>query len=184
MHLDLGPPRSDYKANILFQLFTMIEKAVNYLDENNFPNQVSGDIIKNGTLPGSALEDYSVSMKKLGWREIPIPLVLPATPATTTSTTGANFGGYFAWIPSAYPGDGKWYLEASMAISNASGTATCTLKGSSDFASVATQSTSLALVRSTEIKMPTSNENLWIVLKTDNSNYIASLAGARLIYVP
>jgi len=192
-YLDLGPPRPEYKANILFQIFNLIENALNHLDENNFPNQISGSIIANGTLstatlkdyiPTNLIQDYSLSIKKLAWREIPIPLILAATPVTTTSTTGANFGGYFSWIPSAYSGDGTWYLEASIAIGDASATATCILKGSVEYASVTTQSTSLTVVRSSEITMPTVNENLWIVLKTSNSSYAASLASARLIYVP
>jgi len=69
-------------------------------------------------------------------------------------------------------------------VSNASATATCTLTGASNIGSVTTQSTSLVLVRSEKLTMPTTPQNLWIVLKTSNANHAAYLASARLICVP
>lgn len=193
-YLDTGPPRAEYKPNILYQIFQYIEVAVNHLDENNFPNGISGSIILPGTLNGNtvtqgtlypdAFPDYSVGLNKLAWREYYIPLILLARPVQTTNTEGENLGGYFQWVPSAFPGDGKWYLEASIFTADASATATCILKGSIEYGSVMTTNTSLTLVRSDEITMPVNNESLWIVLKTSNASYAASLVSARIIYVP
>ncbi len=182
-HIDLGPPRKDYTGRVLSSIFTLIQTGVNFLDHTNFPNGIFGTIIKAGTLRGSALANADVPLLKLQWREWPIPLVMLGTPVTTTSTTGTDLGGYFAWNPLNFPGAGKWYLEATMAISNGAGTATCILKGAADYGEATTINTSLERVRQ-EITMPSIGENLWVALKTDNASYTASLAAARLVYVP
>lgn len=119
-YLDPGPPRKEYSARTLDAIFTLIKTAVNFLNEQNFPKGVSGTIIKAGTLSSAALKSGDTPLYKLEWREWPIPLVLLGDPINTTSTTGKNIGGYFAWNPQNFPGAGKWYLEASMAIANAS----------------------------------------------------------------
>jgi len=183
-HIDLGPPRKEYKASTLYRLFALIEKGLNYLDNTNFPHGLGGGVINDRTLRGSALVDWDVPLSKLKWLEFQIPLVLPAEQVSTTSTSGKNLGGYFAWNPSAYRDSGKWYLEASIAISNKSGKATCLLMGSQEWGQVETQNTTLTIVRSaTNIAMPPQAESLWIVLKTSNSSYTASLGGARLIFI-
>lgn len=181
---DPGPPRKEYSARALFELFELVKQCLNNLDLNNFPKGIPGSIILSGTLSGTAIPDHDISLTKLRWLEWPIPLILAPTPVTTTSTTPVNLGGYFAWNPANFGGAGKWYLEASIASANTAATATCTLKGSVDYGSVTTTSTSLVRVRSAALTMPTQAENLWITLKTSNASYAASLAAARLIFVP
>jgi len=183
-YIDLGPPRKEYKASTLYRLFALIEKGLNYLDNTNFPHGLGGGVINDRTLRGSALVDWDVPLSKLKWVEFSIPLILPAEQVNTTSTTGKDLGGYFAWNPNAYRDSGKWFLEASIAISNEEGTAICILKGSQEWGQVETQETKLTLVRSESIAMPPGPENLWIVLKTSNSSYAASLGAARLIFIP
>jgi len=193
--LDTGPALKEYSARILFQIFKRIEDAINFLDENNFKNGVSGSIIKQGTLHGNALidnsvdgqtklADFSTNLKKLKWAEFEVFPVSAIPVFTTTSTTGVNVGPYFAWDPNKFPG-GNWYLEASIATNNASGITTVTLKGSADVGSVQTSQTALTRVRgTTALTMPATAQNLWFAVKTNNSSYTASFAGAHLIYVP
>jgi len=183
-YVDLGPPKKEYTPKALAAIFTLIQQGINFIDKTNFPRGISGTIINAGTLPGAALKNGDTPLYKLEWREWPIPLVLLGDPVNTTSTSGKDVGGYFAWNPLNFPGAGKWYLEASMAIADASATATCILKGSAEYGSVSTQETALIRVRSGEIAMPASGENLWVVLKTSNASYAAALAAARLIFVP
>jgi len=184
--LDTGPALKEYKPQVIYKLMQDIEQALNYLSEANFPNAIDGgSVFTAGTLPGTALKDYDVILKKLNWKEI-IVFTASAIPIySTTSETDVNIGPYFAWDPAKLPtGSGSWYLEASISNANASGITTVTLKGVADVGSVQTSETSLTRVRSTALTMPTSAQNLWIALKTNNASYAASLAGAHLIYVP
>jgi hypothetical protein len=174
-YFDPGPVPSDkITPQYMKKLLISMMDSINKLSIQNFPNTVSGTIITPGTL--------SVQMSDLEWGEIPIPLVLPATAVTTTSTAGLNLGGYFLWNALTFPG-GDWYLEASMSIGSG-GTATLTLTGAADIGNVTTTETGLTLVRSEKLTMPTTGQNIWVVLKTSNASYTASLAGARLIFVP
>ncbi len=193
--LDTGPALKEYSARVIFQLLKRIEDAVNFLDENNFKNQVSGSIIKVGTLHGNALQDNSVDgslklgdlstpLKKLKWAEFEVFPISAIPVATTTSTTDINVGPYFAWDPNKFPG-GSWYLEASIATANAAAKAIVTLKSSTDIGSVETSATALTRVRSTApLAMPATAQNIWFAIRTNNASYAASFAGARLIYVP
>lgn len=182
-HFDPGPPPQKVTPQWMRGLLDRLKTSINYLDVTNFTNNVSGSIIASGTLSGSALINQTVNMSALKWLEWPIPLVLPSSAVSTTSTAGLNLGGYFLWNPSTYPG-GDWYLEASLVISNAAGIATCVLTGAADIGTATTQSTSLTLVRSSKLTMPATAQNLWVILKTNNASYTASLASARLIFVP
>lgn len=182
--LDTGPALKEYPARILFQIFKRIEDALNFLDENNFKNGISGSVIKVGTLHGNALGDLSTPLKKLKWAEFEFFPVSAIPVFTTTSTTDVNIGPYFAWDPNKFPG-GSWYLEASIAIANAAAAAIVTLKGSADIGSVQTSSTALTRVRSTAaLTMPSTAQNIWFAIRTNNASYAASFTGARLVYVP
>jgi len=193
--LDLGPALKEYSARTLFQLFKLIEQAVNFMDENNFKNGISGSIIKQGTLHGNALidnsvdggaklADFSTTLKKLKWAEFEVFPVCAIPVFSTTSTADVNVGPYFAWDPNKFPG-GSWYLEASIAVANSAAAAIVTLRGSSVIGSVQTSSTALTRVRSsTPLVMPATAENIWFTVKTSNASYAAQFAGARLIYVP
>lgn len=193
--LDTGPALKEYAARTLFQIFKRIEDAVNFLDETNFKNGISGSIIKQGTLHGNALidssvdgqaklADFSTNLKKLKWAEFEIFPVCAIPVFTTTSTTDVNVGPYFAWDPNKFPG-GSWYLEASIAVANAAAAAIVTLKSAADVGSVQTSATSLTRVRGTAaLTMPTTAQNIWFAVRTNNASYAASFAGARLIYVP
>ena len=182
--LDTGPALKEYSPQVIYKLMQDIEQAINYLSETNFPNTIDGgSVFKTGTLPGAALKDFDVTLKKLKWGEF-IVFTASAIPVfSTTSTAGVNIGPYFAWDLAKFPG-GSWFIEASMCIANAAATATLTLKGVSDIGSITTQETSLIRARSTALTMPTSAQNIWFNLKTNNASYAASIAGAHLIYVP
>lgn len=124
----------------------------------------------------------SIPIAKLDIGEIHFPLCLPASNYTTTSTSGANIGAYFSWNPAAFP-TGKWYLEASLAISNANGTATLTLKGATDVKTLTTSDVGMTNKRE-QITMPESGQTLYLNLKSSSSSYTAALGGARLILIP
>lgn len=174
-HFDPGPVPKEITPKWMKNLLTYLQDCLNYLNENNFPNKISGGIISPRTL--------SVYMSELEWKEFHIPLVLPATPVNTTSETGTNLGGYFVWNPTAFRG-GNWYLEASIAISNTSGTAKCTLTGAVDIGSVTTKETGMTVVRSEKLTMPATSQGLWVKLSTDDESYTATLGAARLIFIP
>lgn len=181
---DTGPPQKEYKGHFLYKILLSIQQAINYMDERNFKNGISGEIINIGSLPGNRISKGQLTLSQLNWKEWPIPLVLLAVPFTTTSTDGVNVGGYFPWHPLNYPG-GDWYLEASMASADTAAIATATIKGSTEYGNVTTNETGLKLVRSTKLLLPQDRgETIWLMLKTSNTNYAASLVSARLIFVP
>lgn len=184
-HVDIGPIRNEYPPSLLGLLLLELQNAINYIDETNIKNPLNGSlVIKDESLSGSKITKFSLPLNRLIIPPIEIPLILAAQTVSTTSTSGTNFGGYFNWNPSNWP-EGNWYFEASISSADSSATATAILKGSLEWASVSTTSTTLTLCRnSSPITMPTNTENLWVVLRTSNSSYAAYLASAKLIFVP
>ena len=148
--------------------------SVNVLNEDNFPNAVSGGkILKT---------DHSTPLSVLTVREIPIALLLPPQPASTTSTL--DCGGFFYWDPLRYPG-GSWYLEASLKQAGG-GTTTLQLKqGTLVVGSVSTTNTDWTLVRSSApLTMPTTAGALTLTLASSASTVTAYVWTVRLIWVP
>ncbi len=172
-HFDPGPPPKEIKPMWLRRFIDLLMLCINNINEDNFKTPISGSIIKPGTL--------AVQMSDLEWKEIPVPLVLPAESVYTSSTTGVPLGGYFLWNPAVYRG-GDWYLECSMATT--AGTVTATLTGASDIGSVSATGTGLTIVRSPKLTMPTSAQNIWVRLSVDNTANTGTLSGARLVFVP
>lgn len=155
-----------------------------FLNIQNIFSNFSGQYLKDGTVTADKLAgDIPVGL--VSWPEYHIPLVLTAQDYSTVSTAGDEVGGYFQWDPSKYPTlGGSWYFEASIASGNAAATCTAELHGASLVGSVPTQSTSLARVRSAALTMPTGAVDLYCKVKTSNASYAATLASARLIFVP
>lgn len=181
-YLDL--PLFQVKSPEMVQILQMIQWALNVLDENNFPNKVSGDaIIAPGSLTGNSLADLSVALKKLKFQEWPFTLTTPEQPATTT--TSLDCGGFFVYDPAKFPG-GSWYFEAALKISDGSYSATAQLKhGSTVLGSVSTSATSWTVVRTTSpVTMPSSAAALTVTLVSPVTTVTAYLWAARLIYVP
>lgn len=172
-YLSVGPPQKEYSAKKTFEIFQLIETAVNSINEQNFRRALSG----------SVLAARSVKMRSLEWRELVIPLVMAAPSFQTNNTTPQSVGGYFPWDPVKYPG-GLWYLEADMAVANAAATARCELTGATSLKTITTQETTLTRVRSDFIIMPIEPSNLWVKFSTDNGSHNAILGGAKLIFVP
>lgn len=174
MRLDFGPLLLGLKSEELIRILQNIEFwSLGNVDDTN---------VKAGGLTGSrVLKDWSVNLKKLAWREIPIPLC-KAIPAAGTATSAD--GGYFYYDPLRFPG-GSWYLEALLK-SNGTATATFTLKnGAVSVASVSTTSADWTLVRSTDpIQMPSDASTLTGALSSSDSTVTVYLLGASLIFVP
>lgn len=173
-HLDVGPPLKEYTAKSLFNIHQLIMSAVNHIDRTNFKKPVTGDDIIN---------NESISMRKLRWREHVIPLVMAAPIYQTTLTTFQNIGGYFPWDPVKFPG-GIWHLEADMAIANAAARAEVQITTGTVIMTLTTAATGITRVRSAALAMPASAANLWIQARTNNASHAASVAGAKLIFVP
>lgn len=127
------------------------------------------------------VKDNEIPIAKLDIGELHYPMVLPAENFTTMSTTDVNIGPYFQWVPSRFP-TGTWYLEGAIATSG--GTATLTLKGTSDITTITTTDAGMANKRSNVLTMPETAQNLYLNLKSSNGSYTAALGGARLILVP
>lgn len=164
-HLDTGPGLKEYPPSMIYQLLKWIEESVNNMDDSNFQN-------------------YILSPKKINWREYIVFTVSAVPVYTTTNTTGINIGPYFAWDPAKFPG-GSWYIEGSIAVANVAAAAILTLKGAADVGSVQTSDIALKRVRSlSPLTMPSTAQNIWFVIKSNNASYAASFAGAHLIYVP
>lgn len=181
-YLKLIPP-TEITAGALAKLLAEIEHAVNYLDSKNFPNPVPGKIIKQETLEGIALIKWTVPLNRLAVPKWYIPLCLPAAAFTTTSTTGVDVGPYFRWIPGDWPA-GTWTLEGTIYVADATAAATLELVGAAVIGSVSTSQTAATRVVSGALVMPTTEQNIWLKLKTSNASYAAGFLGARLIFAP
>lgn len=139
------------------------------------------NFLSNLSFASLNVSDNSIPIAKLDIGEIHFPMCLPAENYTTTSTGGVNVGPYFEWAPSKFP-TGTWYLECSIATSG--GTATLTLKGTSDVTTITTTSSGMSNIRSDALEMPETAQNLYLNFKSSSSSYTAALGGARLILVP
>ncbi len=151
-----------------------IQHAVNNISAQNFPNRVNGDDILNTD---------SLSMGRLKQNRFDIPLLLPASAFSTTSTTGINVGGLWRFNPTDYYG-GTWYLAGTIATANVAATATLELWGASALGSISTVSTSGVWVKSSVLTMPVTETDLLLKLKTSNASYSAYVYNAYLLYVP
>lgn len=137
------------------------------------------------TIDQLALFKGDIPPETIDWPEWSIPLALPADDAVTVDTAYVRCSGIFPWVPSAYPTGGTWYFEASLAIANAAATVTAHLMGGSEICVISrTGDTTMNVVRSSALTMPTAAANLYVEFKTSNASYAASFGGARLIYVP
>jgi hypothetical protein len=159
-----------------------------FLTIQTWARNISGDCLVDGSVVYSklALASRVIPAGKVNWPEWHIPLALPAVDVATTDTEYARCSGVFLWDPLIYPiTGGSWYFEASLAIDDAAGIVTARLMGSAEIATVTrTGETTMDLVRSTALTMPTTTENLYVELKTSNASYIGSFSGARLVFVP
>ncbi|MDI3298384.1 MAG: hypothetical protein QJR08_04350 [Bacillota bacterium] len=167
-----GPPiPPDYLKRWLLQ----IDWATAYLDETNFAHPLQGDKL--------------IAKNSLSWTALTLPLVIPLLlvepAAQTTNTTPTPIGPVFGWDPSVYPITGTWYLEVTLAVADASATATVDLAvvGGAQVAGSAITTTSTAFSRkqSSALTMPTGAADLVLRLSTNNASYAAQIKGARLI---
>ncbi|MGQ9697175.1 MAG: hypothetical protein ACUVRO_04190 [Armatimonadota bacterium] len=174
MRLDFGPLLLSLKSPELIQILQQVEHwSFNNVDDLN---------IRQGGITGSlALKDWSVPLKKLAWREVPVPLCKPIPAVSTTESVD---GGYFLYDPNRFPG-GSWYLEACLKVTSG-GTATFELKrGANAVGSVSTQNTDWTVVRSSAaLSMPSSLATLTGTLRSNSTGYTAYCLGASLIFVP
>ena len=161
-------------------VFIEIQNWANNIREIS-PDQLSGDI------PVDKLKLYRgmFSPSLVNFGEWYIPLALPADDYISFDTEFSRCSGVFLFDPDNFP-PGKWYFEASMAISNASRYIYVRLQG--DGKTIVTLSrtgsTEIQVVRSGVLNMPTVPANLYVEMRTNNTQAQASFGGARLVFVP
>ncbi len=175
-------PLFTIKSSEMAQILQQIQWALNTLTKDNFPNKLNAtDILTQGSVTDSLIHDHSVTLKKLNWLEWPIPLVIPAQPVSTTDSL--DCGGFFLYDPAKFPG-GNWYLEATMKIDPAGGTATAQLKNDTVvIGSVSIDDNVWTIARSDALVLPPTQASLTVTLTSSNASYTAYLWSARLIYV-
>ena len=178
----LGPIPGSFTPPVLKKLFMAIQ---------NIFETFSGEYLKDGTVGYAKLNlaDGDIPTSKMNWGEWHIPLALPAADVTTTSTSEVRCSGVCCWDPAVFPtAGGSWYLEASLAISDAAGTVTCRLFNATSGTAVGSVShtgdTDLTPKRSSALTMPASAGNLYVDFKSSSGAYTATFAGARLVWVP
>lgn len=161
------------KSPELQQILLLLQDGLNKLDEHNFPNGVSGSVLKDASTP----------VKKLSWLEWPIPLVLAPQSASTTGTL--DCGGFWVYDPAKYPG-GSWYFECALRSSAAGSSVSAQLKnGATVLSTVSTTNANYTVVRSAgAVPMPSSQAVLTVTLVSSSSSVTAYLWTARMIFVP
>jgi len=172
--LALTPPPKEYSPRDQRELRIILEQAVNNLNEQNFPKGLSGSVLKERSIPGSALPLFEVHYTLHS---------ATGSPFSTTSTTPVSVGNGFRWDPGRFS-PGTWYFEADVAVADAAAAASVFLKGSDIIATITTSDTSLDIRRTAALAMPTTAQNLWVSVQTSNDRHAALLAGARLVFVP
>ncbi|MDI3298272.1 MAG: hypothetical protein QJR08_03780 [Bacillota bacterium] len=179
-------PQGRFNPGYLAGVLRRIATAVNAIGPENFPSPIDGSkLLRDGTLPGSALQAHSVGLDRLAVGEILVPILLVHPAATTTSTTPVNIGPYLRWRPGAWPAGGTWTFEAIAFSGNSAATATVALRtASAQLVAVQFTETSLTWRRSGPVAMPTTEQNVWITLQTSDASYAAAVMGARLVFTP
>ncbi|MHB8172102.1 MAG: hypothetical protein ACYDG6_11275 [Thermincolia bacterium] len=166
---------------VIHDAFILIEQAVNKLTAANFPNALDGDTL---------IAANSLSLGRLEWQRMDIPLILLSAAVSTTSTTGAAEGGLWRYNPlnftngetATFPA-GAFYLAGTIATQNASATAALEVyNGAALLGSISTVSTSGVWVESTALTMPSAEADLSLKLKTSNASYAAYLWNCYLLY--
>lgn len=157
-----------------FKLFLeKVRTAVNFLDEENFPEGLSGLILK----------DKSVSFGKLALTGLSFFLdffSLP-TPTTLAATGYTNLGGSLLWSPQ-WSNAADVFLEYTAYITNAS--APCNVKLVGVDGTVTEQTLTNTAIQRFEIPlttMPATTSTLLFQGKTSNATYPLTIISARII---
>jgi len=167
------PPQWD--AMFMRKLVERIRTALNFIDEGNFPNGISGTVVKDNTL----------DVTKLSGLHFTIPIVALGTGFTTTSTSLVAVGGAVPWVFSAWQDTVQLSLFVTGGSSHASAIATYELHGVDGLlASCTIQSATYTTAQSALIDAPIADQNLVLKIKTDNGSYAAGITNALLLIVP
>ena len=169
--LNSEKPPEKWSASF-FKLFVeKLRTAVNFLDENNFPNGIYGSVIN----------DKSIPLSKLSGMEFHETVVAVAEPHPVTSTSLVNVGGFLVW-DTVWGQNVRLCLEVIGGSSSANRVATFELHGVDGvLTSVSDSSGEIKWLRSQDFDPPTAGQTLLVKVKTSNSSYPAMLLSARLI---
>ena len=99
-YLDSERPPDNYSPSYFRGFVERIREAINFLDRNNFPNGLEGDIIQEKSIPGNRLSYFP---------RITIPLV--ATTGDVKNILDVRLGGWIQLGKDIYPGATKMNLE-------------------------------------------------------------------------
>ena len=173
--LNSEKPPNRYDAAYLKLLVEKLRLAINFMDENNFPNGINGTIIQQRSIPMAALSQGE-------WH---IPIVALANPITTTSTTLVNVGPFVYWSPQAWSSGASVFLEVTGGAIAEGATARFEIHGTGGMIGfVESSEAGYRWLRSTKLEMPKESQTLLMKYKTSNASVATGLLGARLIIIP
>lgn len=162
-------------SNSWFKLFVeRLRTAVNNLSESNFPNAVSGTIIKNGTL----------SLKAAPLFEIQVPVLALAAPISITSLAASPsiLGGYIYSNPMWKATGCTCMLEVTGASGDTSTTFTLEIHGTDGkLCEVVLTAGAAEWKRSASFQTPTTGQTLVLKAYTSNAAKPGTIVSAKLI---
>ena len=173
--LNSEKPPKDYEASYLKMFVERLRLAVNFIDETNFPNGISGTVIHAKSLPMAALAQGE-------WH---IPIITLANPATTTSTVLTNIGPFVYWSPQAWSNNMSVYLDVTGGAVAEGATARFEIHGTGGAIGFVESSVAgYRWLRSEKLTMPVISQTLLMKYSTSNASVAAGILGARLVLIP
>lgn len=173
--LNSEKPPSKYDPAYIKLLVEKIRTALNFLDDNNFPNGLSGLNVKQRTLPLSALSQGE-------WH---LPIISLAVPYSTASTEPINVGPFVYISPVTWGASSAMYFEVTGGTENKAASAVFELHGvSGKLAEITIPEEGFSWKRSGALMVPASGQTLVMKMKTTNKDHYAYLLGARLVIKP
>lgn len=171
--LNAERPPDKYSAAYIKLFVERLRTAVNYIDENNFPNPLNADAI---------LKDKTLGLTKLYGVEFQHTLLTLATPHTSDKEELVNVGPFYHWS-NVWGNNVKLVFEVTGGSQHEDATATFELHGADGLlASVESkEGAKLEFLRSEEFDPPGVSQTFLVKMKTSDSTHAAMILGARLI---
>ncbi len=169
-------PPEKFDAGWFKRMWERIRLAVNTMDDGNFSNSLTGDIL---------IAQRTASLDRLKQGELHLPLLMLATAATATSLSLVAVGPYLMFDPLRWPTDKtRFYFDITGGPS-AAGTATFELwDDTAALASIAITSVGMSWNRTQLTNLPTATKSLVVKMKTSDAAVQAQLLGAKLVLIP
>lgn len=182
-------PPERYERAFIRMMVERIRTAVNFMDDSNFPNGVSGHLLRGsvagnlltGNVSGNLLNARSVTFQKVSSMEFEKVLVALAVPHVITATALTTVSGLVTYNPLAAIG-ATIVFEVCGSSSASSATATFELHGASGLlASVSTTATAFTSIRSAAFPAPPEGQTMLVRARTSHAGQSAGLLSARIV---